>query len=302
MGFFLGIDGGGSKTECVLADEAGAVLARATGTGTNLRRTSPSELRAVLSDCLAELCGATSLPKLAPEVVCAGFAGAGHPEPRQRARDVLAELLHPRWLYVVGDMEVALEAAVGAGPGVVLVAGTGSIAYGRHGSGQQARAGGAGPEAGDEGSAVDIGRRAVEAVERAQNGQGPATEMTSSVTEFLRATTREPGELASLLPRVVEAARAGDEVARAILEEAAAALAGLAVAVFRELNLLETDVRVATSGGVFSASPEILASVREKIRGAAPRAVVEPLGVTPAEGAVRLAQRLWLQERAKGQS
>ena len=315
MSFFLGIDGGGSKTECGLADEAGAVLARAAGAGTNLRRISPVELRATLEDCVEQLRRTAGLPAMVVEAVCAGFAGAAHPEARGMAREVLAKLLSPRWLYVVGDMEIALEAAVGAGQGVVLVAGTGSIAYGRNGLGQQARAGGRGPlgavngeEVGDEGSGFDIGRRAVAAVRRAHEGYGPNTMLTEILPQALKVTGIEglearvssPGaaELAALVPRVVQAARAGDRPAQEILERAGDALAGLALAVLERLDLLRTAVRVATTGGVFAESAEVFARVREGIRATAPRARVELLGVAPAEGAVRLALRLWLQERA----
>lgn len=307
MSFFLGIDGGGSKTECVLADEAGAVLARAAGGGTNLRRVSPAELRATITDCCEQLRHAAGLRALPLEGVGAGFAGAGDARARAMAHEVLAELLQPRRLTVVGDMEAALEAAVGAGRGVVLVAGTGSIAYGRNNLGQQARAGGEGPARGDAGSGFDIGRRAVEAVRRAQDSRGPATRLGESLFAGLEASRVEDleakvgaesaAELAALVPGVVAAARAGDAVARGILEEAGGALAGLAVEVLRQLGLLDTDVRVATTGGVFAEAEEILLEVQKQVRAAAPRARVEPLEASPAEGAVRLAQRLWLEEQ-----
>lgn len=308
MGFFVGIDAGGSKTECVLADEAGAVLARATGAGANLRRVSRAELRATLSGCLEDLRRTAGLPAIVADAVCAGFAGASGTEARAQARQVLTELLHPHQLYIVGDMEVALEAAVGAGPGVVLVAGTGSIAYGRNGLGRQARAGGRGPGVGDEGSGYDIGRRAVEAVLRAEQSSAPAPHLTKIVLQGLgverveelegRVRPESAAELAALVPMVVEASRAGDPTARDILAQAAQALAALALEVLEELDLLEAEVRIAVSGGVFAATEEVFAGVRAAIAAKAPQALVEPLVVTPAQGAVRLAQRLWLQERA----
>ena len=293
MAFFLGIDGGGTKTECALADEAGVVVARATGAGANLRRVSPAELRATLADCFEQLRRTASLPGLAVEVICAGFAGGGDSEGRERARQVLAELLRPRFLYVVGDMEVALEAAVGAGPGVVLIAGTGSIAYGRNGSGQHARAGGLGPDVGDEGSAYDIGRRALLAFEK-----GGAPRLRRLIEQAKLSTPPTVAEVAGLMPEMLRAAREGDPAAREIVEQAAAALAGLALAVLGELSLLASEVTVATSGGVFAASEEIFAQVRARILQEAPRADIEPLRVAPAEGAVRLAQRRWLEEQA----
>jgi len=302
MAFFLGIDGGGSKTECVLADESGAVLARAAGAGSNLRRATPEELRGVIGGCLEDVRRTAGMKALSLEAVGAGFAGASDSGARAKAREVLAALLQPRCLYVVGDMEVALEAAVGAGRGVVLIAGTGSIAYGRNDLGQQARAGGRGPLVGDEGSGFDIGRAAVEAAQH-----GPATVLSEALPPARGADTPEKlaawlaperaAELASLVPVVARAARCGDAVAAKILEQAGAALAELALEVLRRLDLVGAEVRVAASGGVFKESPEVLARVQAELLKTAPRAHVELLAVSPAEGAVRLAQRLWLQER-----
>jgi N-acetylglucosamine kinase-like BadF-type ATPase len=307
MGFFLGIDGGGSKTECVLADEAGAVLARASGPGTNLHRVLPAVLRETMADCREQIGRATGLSSLPVEVTCAGFAGGGSVEARARARPLLQELFHPHRLYIVADMEIALEAAVGVRPGVVLLAGTGSIAYGRNSLGQQARAGGEGPLVGDRGSGCDIGRGAVEAVIAAATRSGAETRLVAGVREALGVSAPEDlqmrihperaAELARLLPVVLQAARAGDLVAQGLLAAAGDELADLAVQVLTTLRLLTAAVHVAASGGVFSASSEVLAHVRERIQRRAPGTEVMLLERTPAEGAVELAARLWWQEQ-----
>jgi len=314
MGFFLGIDGGGTKIECVLADEAGEIVARASGAGANLRRVSADALRDLLGSCFNALRGAAGLPALQPEAVCAGFAGISDAEARARAEAALTELLQPKHLYLVGDMEVALEAAVGAGAGVVLVAGTGSIAFGRNKEGRTARAGGQGARfgsdgqlTGDAGSGFDIGRGAVEAVLRAEEGRGPETILRDAELAVLGAETPEElaqclvperaAELASLVPLVTRAARRGDPVAGEILENAGTALAGLALTVLRDLNLAESDVGVFASGGVFSESPEVLNRVRKVMSRAAPRVAGERLETSPAEGALRLGLRLWLEEK-----
>ena len=294
MGFFLGIDGGGTKTECVLADESGAVVARSTGPGTNLRRTSAAELRATLAQCLDALRQQAGLARMECDAVCGGFAGAGQVEARRSAEEVLKDLLRPKLLLVVGDMEVALEAAVGAGPGVVLIAGTGSIAFGRNATGKTARAGGKGFEEGDEGSGFDIGRRALEASKRF-----PDSLLAGQVGQA-GASSASPAGLANLVPAVSRAARSGDKAAHDILTKAASELAKLTVVVLQELDLLRAEAAVATSGGVFAESEEILAGVRAHILAAAPRARIEPLEVSPAEGAVRMAQRLWLEKQGSG--
>jgi len=294
MGFFLGIDGGGTKTECVLADESGATVARSTGPGTNLRRTSAAELRAILGECLEALQQQAGLVRLECDAVCGGFAGAGTEVARRSAEEVLQDLLRPKLLVVVGDMEVALEAAVGAGPGVVLIAGTGSIAFGRNATGKTARAGGKGFEEGDEGSGYDIGRRALEASKRYPDS------LLASQVEQAGASWASPTGLANLVPAVSRAARSGDKAAHDILTKAASELAKLAVNVLQELELLRAAVEVATSGGVFAESEEIFAGVRAHILSAAPRARIEALAMSPAEGAVRMAQRLWLEKQGSG--
>lgn len=314
MKYFLGIDGGGSKTECVLADASGAMVARAAGPGTNLRRTSSEALRAILNEIFQQLWQAAGLPAPAPAaagsgcdavVVCAGFAGAGREEPRERARTVLQELLQPRALTVVGDMEVALEAAAGGEPGVVLVSGTGSIAYGRNATGKTARAGGEGPEQGDAGSGYAIGRAAIEAVLRERENQGAETELRRRIQEAVKGadaealagllTPERAAELAALVSPVAEAARAGDQMAQGILRRAVPELAELAHMVLQELALLNDPVMVATAGGAFAAAPELLAGVRAELKQTTPLARVQPLTLSPAEGAARRARRFWLQ-------
>lgn len=309
MSFFLGIDAGGTKTDCVLADASGVILSHGSGGGANLGRTPLATLEASLAAALAGALHHVGLRTARFEAVCAGFAGAGQPEPREVARRILSALASPRHLFIVGDMEVALEAAVGPGPGVVVIAGTGSIAYGRNALGQQARAGGRGPVVSDEGSAGDIGRRALEAVLRAQDGEERVQALEAAVRAQLKLSDRRglsgilahpdsSQHLAALLPTVVEVARSGDQLSNDILLVAGDVLAQLALHVLRTLRLEATPARVATCGGVFAASREVSEQVHRRLRAWAPQAQVASLATPPAEGAVRLAQRLWLQQRA----
>jgi N-acetylglucosamine kinase-like BadF-type ATPase len=308
VSFFLGIDAGGTKTECALADASGTLLARGIGGPANLRRTPPAIIEESLGMALTHALRTAGLHGAEFEAVCGGFAGASRPDARELARHILFALTSSRHLFIVGDMEVALEAAVGAGSGVVLIAGTGSVAYGRNDFGQQARAGGKGPWGSDEGSAVDIGRRALEAVLRAREGRERTTALEPALRGRFDVTRREEraqllaspeaiARVAALMPEVVEVARQGDDVAREVLLAAGDALAQLALTVMQALRLENTAARVAISGGVFAVSTEVAEEVRRRLREWAPHAQVEPLGMTPAEGAVRLAQRLWLQRR-----
>jgi N-acetylglucosamine kinase-like BadF-type ATPase len=197
---------------------------------------------------------------------------------------------------------VALEAAVGAGPGVVLVAGTGSAAYGRNAEGQTARAGGLGPWIGDEGSAFDIGRRGVAAIARAREARAPVTLLSDIIPAALECASwdelaeRIAGNPDAIFPRifplVVEAAEAEDAAAREILFTASLALAQLATSVIRRLGFEREAFPLAEAGGVFGQSAMLDAALEAVVRSAAPRVRVERLRVSPAVGAARLAQRL----------
>ena len=317
MVFFLGIDGGGTKTECALAGESGAVKARVVGPGTNLGRTSAAALRDTLATLFQTLQREAGLKELRCDAVCAGFAGAGEEKARRAATNVLEELLRPGLLRVVGDMEVALEAAVGDGPGVVLIAGTGSIAFGRNAGCETARAGGRGPEASDEGSAYAIGRAAVEvALEAALRGDDVGEDQAAlrsavraalgitdpavsvdTLREFLlpeRAT-----EVAALVRVVGHAAGDGNPAAQAILQQAGQDLGNLVRIVMGKLGLVGEPVTVATTGGAFAASPALWAFARERVLRDCPEANVVPMDATPAEGALRMAQRLWSNRNQK---
>ena len=292
MKFFLGIDGGGTKTECVLAEESGAVVARTSGPGTNLRRTTADELRRILAECEKEL-RTQAKNSWVVEALCAGLAGAGDEDCRRMAESVLCEVFQVEPLYVVGDMEVALEAAVGGGPGVVLVSGTGSIAYGRNAAGQTARAGGEGPAEGDRGSGYAIGKAALEAALLEVAVDAPVKHV------------KQVEQVAALVEAVNRAAEQGDATAQGILRQAGADLADLVFKVLDELgmtnmtNMTNESVTVATTGGAFRASPVLLGEAKAGIVAVAPAARIIPLPISPAEGAARMAQRLWLEGKGK---
>ena len=166
MAYFLGIDGGGTKTTCAVGDES-RLLAEATAGPSNVVRVGEERARESLHQCVRQACAAAGIVPEEVSRTCLGGSGAAQPELAEIVRRLLAEIL-PTPIDVVGDMEIALDAAFDTGPGIVVIAGTGSIAYGRDRQGRTARAGGWGFAIGDEGSAHWIGRAAVSAVLRAE--------------------------------------------------------------------------------------------------------------------------------------
>ncbi len=166
MAYYLGIDGGGTKTRCVLADEA-TVFATATTGGCSVIRHGEEHAREALHNAIRQVCAAAKISPDRISAICIGVTGAARPEIAGKIRGILTELVPggtPTRIEVVGDNVIALEAAFGAGPGVIAIAGTGSIVYGRDAVGHTARAGGWGFAVSDEGSGYWIGRRAISVI------------------------------------------------------------------------------------------------------------------------------------------
>jgi N-acetylglucosamine kinase-like BadF-type ATPase len=199
-------------------------------------------------------------------------------------------------------MVIALEAAFGGGPGVVVIAGTGSIAYGRNSAGQTARAGGWGFAISDEGSGHWIGRSAIAAVLRAYD-EGPAEgpplfaammkswQVDTREQLVLRANSSPPPDFAALLPTVLSAADASDPTARTILTQAGAELAALAKIVIQRLFPDADTVPVAMSGGVFHNSALVRQVFYNSLRSEYSRATINPTVVDPVRGALELARK-----------
>jgi glucosamine kinase len=204
--------------------------------------------------------------------------------------------------YVTTDHEIALEAAVGAGTGVVLIAGTGSAAYGRNAAGETARSGGYGPWLGDEGSAFDMGRRAVAAVARMRDLDAPPTLLAKMLPaalncpdwdDLMQQTMKNPDHVfPKLLATVADAAGAEDAAAKEILFTGAIGLGNLAMTVVRRLGLKDQEFPLVKCGGVFGRSQMLDALLDSVLASGALRARISQLEISPAVGAARIAALL----------
>jgi N-acetylglucosamine kinase-like BadF-type ATPase len=214
-------------------------------------------------------------------------------------RAILARLGQRTSALVVNDALIALEAGIGSAPGIVIVAGTGSIAYGRDGAGRAACAGGWGHLLGDEGSGYWLGRQALHAVVRASDGRGPATTLTARLFAHFGITQSrdlvhevyyrlsQPSAIAALSGIVHTAAADGDAVASGILDAAAEELVVAGLAVAGRLGLEACPVLLA--GGVLRVSPMLSSRVTGRLSQALPHATVGLLQGEPVGGAVLLA-------------
>jgi glucosamine kinase len=302
MGYSLGFDGGGTKTDCILLDAKGAVIGEGRGGPANPLRSDYDSAFASLRVAAAEAMTAAKIRPADITGVCAGIAGAGRRSVVRRFLVFLTQEFPSALTHVTTDYEVALEAAVGSGPGVVLIAGTGSVAYGRNAACETARAGGYGPWIGDEGSAFEIGRRAVSAVARARDTDEPLTVMAGMISaaldcpdwdELTLRIMKNPDDVfPKLFPVVAAAANSEDGAAKEILFSSAIGLGNLAMIVVRRLGMKSQEFPLVKCGGVFGHSRMLDALLDSVLSSGALRAKISRLEISPAIGAARMAARL----------
>jgi N-acetylglucosamine kinase-like BadF-type ATPase len=300
MKLFLGVDGGQSGTTAVIGDETGRVLG--TGEAGPCNHAAAAEGRAKLERAVTgSLAGACAQAGLDPATVsfeAACFGMSGGPEDKQA---ILASILRTNRLVVTTDAVTALAGATAEGQGIIVIAGTGSISFGRNAEGRSARAGGWGYIFGDEGGAFDIARQALRAILRMDEGWGPATGLRQRLLEATGSHNANEmlhrfytpdwprSRVATLAPLVDAAAAEGDPVAAHVLNHAAQELAMLAASVRGQLWKADDPVELAYIGGVFQSG-----ILLERFR-----MLVEMDGATrcgpplfgPAEGALREARR-----------
>jgi len=296
MRLFLGVDGGQSGTTAVIGDENGHILG--TGEAGPCNHAAAAEGRVKLERAVAgSLAGACAQAGLDPagvsfEAACFGMSGG--PEDKEA---ILASLLRTAKLVVTTDAVTALAGATASGQGIIVIAGTGSISFGRNAQGRSARAGGWGYIFGDEGAAFDIARQALRAILRLDEGWGPPTRLRDLLLEATGSRNANEtlhqfytpdwprSRVATLAPLVDSAAADGDGVARQILTNAAQSLALLAASVRGQLWAPNEPVDVAYIGGVFQSR-----TVLERFRMLAEMDGVTRCGLPlygPAVGALR---------------
>jgi glucosamine kinase len=298
--YYLGIDGGGTKTTCAVGDDS-SVLATASAGPSNIVRVGEATTRESLHQAVRQACAAAGITPSQVLRTCVGGSGAARPELAAIVREFLAEMLSTP-VDVVGDMQIALEAAFDQGPGVIVIAGTGSIAYGRDRQRKTVRAGGWGFAIGDEGSAHWIGRAAVIALLRASDQNEVAGDSAlaaalfrawgvRSLSDLARAANSvPPPDFSALFPAVLATK---DELAAQVLRSAGRELAQVAdIAIGRLFAKAEPGpVPVGMVGGVFRHAELVRQVFYNELRRLDPRAEVIPQVVEPVEGALRMARR-----------
>jgi N-acetylglucosamine kinase-like BadF-type ATPase len=307
---YLGVDGGQSHTEAVVADRAGRVLGRGRGGPSNHAEQpgGPKRLRRAVVDSVGSALRAARLRSLgSTEFVAAHLAMTGGADNKE---EIIAHIVRAGRLAVDHDAPAALAGATAAEPGIVIIAGTGSVAYGEKASGERLRLGGWGHLFGDEGSGFWIALQAARRAMLARDGLAAPTTLTEMLLEYFDSTdlmtfsravyhhkiTRD--RFATFATHVHRAAQNGDQVAREIIEEGARSLAALSASVARRLQFAPEELRVACVGGVFRG--ELMCEAFDRALGEQlPDAQIITPRFDPAIGALLLAYRAAGVERTQ---
>src|ERR687897_1424324 len=268
----IGADVGGTKT-AVAVSEDGRILGRADGPGGAVRPGRALVAATTITEVVRRALSAAG--RLTADVMVVGAAGAGREPEREELRKALrAENIAPN-VVVTTDIEIALAGAFADGPGIVVSAGTGSVAVGRDRAGKRHRIGGYGWQMGDEGSGYAIGRASLGAVSRAADGRSPPTALSQRLLEATRsadldalvrwAAGASPAEVAALAPHVLAVAAEGDPLAQGIADYAARELSQLAICLLPRMDL-SPPVQVAITGGLLSPDQPLRRALLAKLR------------------------------------
>jgi N-acetylglucosamine kinase-like BadF-type ATPase len=233
--------------------------------------------------------------------ICAGLAGTARPEFAEKMRAALAGLFPGVAIRVLTDFELAL-ATLPAGAAIILIAGTGSAAFGRDGSGRLARSGGFGPAQSDEGSAFDVGRAAMQTLTQASPPETVDPALSRQILRQLgcenwkevheKAHADADAVFPRIFPVVAAAADAGDTLAQSLLSDAAQKLAGLTKNLAEDLGISAAPFPLALTGGMLGRSTFLDAALAARLREAVAQAAISALPIPPAEAAARLAIQL----------
>ena len=298
---FLGVDGGGTKTHVALMNDKKEVVSEGFGGPSNPLRVGVETAVSNIIKAVNEATDANGFSRGDIVAATLGLAGVRRQDLRARVRESFMDRLKVKRTTVITDAEIALYGTTLGKPGLVVIAGTGSICLGMNEKGEIAISGGWGPLAGDEGGGVGIAQHALHQVAKASDGRGRTTKLSERASEYFRASGPENLIVAIYSPQidnsriagfarlVVETAQEGDEIAVEILRNAGHELGVAACAVIQKLKLEHRKVPIGCVGSVFKAGELLTGPMIETIRKRSPKAyLTEPLMI-PAHAAALMA-------------
>ncbi|HMJ08436.1 MAG TPA: BadF/BadG/BcrA/BcrD ATPase family protein [Pyrinomonadaceae bacterium] len=298
---FLGVDGGGTKTQIAIMNEARDVVGEAVSGPSNPLRVGVETAVTNIVQAINDACDRDGLSRGDIAAATLGLAGVRRVDLRQRVKDSFVRRIAIRKTEVITDAEIALYGTTLGEPGLVVIAGTGSICLGKNARGELAISGGWGPLAGDEGGGVGIAQQALHMVAKASDGRGMPTALSERASEYFRASGPENLIVAIYSPQidnsriagfarlVVEAALEGDKTAVEILTDAGYELGLAACAVITKLKLQDLKVPIGCVGSVFNAGKLLTDPLLKKVRSVAPKAFLKEPVLIPAAAAALMA-------------
>lgn len=299
--FYLGVDGGGTKTNVVLMNASHEVVAEGFGGPSNPLRVGVETAVANISKAFDSARDVGNISRGDVVAATLGLAGVRREDLRERVRDSFIARNRIRKTIVVTDAEIALFGTTLGKSGLVVIAGTGSICLGINPAGEKAMAGGWGPVAGDEGGGRGIAGEALHRVAKASDGRGELTKLSDRAAEYFRASNVENligaiyapqmdnSRIAGFARLVAETAAEGDKVAIEILDDAGRELGTAAVAVIKKLRLQRSKIPIGCVGSVFNAGELLTGPMKKVINAVAPKAHLELPKIPPAHAAALMA-------------
>ncbi len=305
----VGVDAGGSKTRVVVATSTGDTLAEVVGPAAAMSPGNAEHSATVIAGVVASALASAEQGDRVPRSLYAGVAGTGRETEQLALQDALTRRELADEVVVETDAEIALADAFGEGAGIILIAGTGSIAFGRSPAGLIARCGGWGIAFGDEGSGAWIGRRALSVVAAAHDGREPETALTGAI--LTAAQVNEPEQLipwaiaadkeslAALAPSVIAMAMQDDVRANSVIDMAVEELVLHIRALGKRLFVDDRAAfDVAFTGGLLGRGSLLRKRLERRLKTAVPGANVKAVEIDAARGAVKLALRSASTSRA----
>jgi N-acetylglucosamine kinase-like BadF-type ATPase len=298
---FLGIDGGGTKTNAALMNAAKEVIAEGVAGPSNPLRVGVETAVSNITKAIEAASDQGGLSRGDIVAATLGLAGVRRQDIKERVRESFAKRLGIRKVTVVTDAEIALFGTTFGKPGLVVIAGTGSICLGKNEKGQLAISGGWGPLAGDEGGGVGIAQAALHSVAKASDGRGLKTALSEQASDYFRASGPENLIVAIYSPQVdntriagfarlvVETALKGDKIAVEILEDAGYELGVAACAVLKKLRLDKRQVPIGCVGSIFQAGKILTEPMLRTIHKGAPKAFLTEPQIPPSHAAALMA-------------
>ena len=309
---FLGIDGGGTKTQAVLLDDSQQIIGEGLSGASNPLRVGIEPSLSNIFTAIENACDAANRSRSDIAAIVCGLAGVRREDLRFSIKQRISQNYRIKSVEVTTDAEIALYGVNLGKAGLVLIAGTGSVCLGKNDKGETAVAGGWGPLAGDEGGGAGIARRALQAIAKASDGRGKPTLLSEYAVEYFRALSADDLTVAIYSPQMDNAKIAGfafyvikaaqedsDETAINILREAGYELGIAANAVIKKLKLNRKEFPVGYVGSIFKSGKLITDQIMQTINQSAPKAFLTEPKLFPANAAAEMALHLALKNGYK---